>query len=278
MFPINLLRRSSRDHVATKDDRSRSRRVRARRNPVGLEPLEERQLLTTDIFMLVPGVTGSATASFAPKGSFELTSFAWGVSHPQTLGAGGFSGSLSAPNFSITKSFDSASIGLLGELANGKVNSTGAKVLVFKSGATAGGFVEELEYDFTREVVTSVQLSSSSGGDTPAESDTFSFTKVSVTEWTQTPSGGQGTPITVTINFAALSPGTIALSTLTAGVGASGSLANTADGHAAARVHGSHKAKAAGLNHGLAAHKLHVTQLAKSHRISAVAQSSVHGN
>ncbi len=136
--------------------------------------------------------------------------------------------------------------------------------------------MEELEYDFKNEVVTSAQLSS--GGDTPAESDTFSFTKVSVTEWTQTASGGQGPPVTVNINFAAESPGTIALSTLTAGAGASGTLANTADGHAAARFHGSHKAKAAGLKHGLAARKLRVTQLAKSHRISAIAQSSVHGN
>jgi hypothetical protein len=78
----------------------------------------------------------------------------------------------------------------------------------------------------------------------------------------------------VTINFAT----TLARSTLTAGVGASGGLANTADGHAAGRVHGSHKAKAADLNHRLASPTFHLTQLAKTHRISAVAQSLVHGN
>jgi hypothetical protein len=76
----------------------------------------------------------------------------------------------------------------------------------------------------------------------------------------------------VTIHFATDAPGTIARSTLTARFGTCGGLANSPDGHAAGRVLGSHKAKASGLNHGLAAHKLHVTQLAKTHRVSAVAQ------
>jgi type VI secretion system secreted protein Hcp len=270
MFPMNLLGRLGRDHVATKDETSRARRVRARRNPVGLEPLEERQLLTFNTYMLVPGVTGSATAASIPKGAFELTSFAWGASHTETVGATGFTSKLSAPNFSITKFLDSASIGLLKELAAGTNNPTGAKVLVFKSGLTP---LEVLEYDFTNLVVTSAQLSNSSGNAAPNESDTFAFTKVSVTEWIPTSTGGQGTPTTVSINF-----GPTALTTLTAGVGAFGGVVNTADVHAGARDHGSHKVKAAGVNHRLASHKLHVTQLSKTHRISAVAQSLGHGN
>jgi type VI protein secretion system component Hcp len=268
MFSMKSLRSLVHDHVATKDEDSRARSVRARRNPVGLERLEERQLLATDTFMVVPGVTGSATAPFAPKGSFELTSFTWGVSHAQTVGATGFSGPISAPNFSITKSFDSASIGLLQEVAAGTVDSTGAKVLVYTVGPNP---VEELEYDFKNLVVTSAQLSNSSSDSIPTESDTFSFTKVSVTEWTQ------GTPTTVNISFATNTLGTIARSTSTAGVGAPGGLAIT-DGHGAGRVHGSHKAKAAGLNHGLAAHKHHVTQLAKTHPTSAVAHRLLQGN
>jgi type VI secretion system secreted protein Hcp len=271
MFPINLLGRLGRDRVATKDESSRVRRVRARRNPVGVEPLEERQLLAFSTYMLVPGVTGSVTAASVPKGAFQLTSFQWGVGHPETVGTGAFSGKLSAPNFSITKFLDSASIGLLKELVAGTNNVTGAKVLVYKSGTTP---VEVLEYDFTNLVVTSAQLLGNSGDAAPTESDTFAFTKASVTEWTLSATGGQGTPTTVNINFGAAG----ALSTLTAGVGAFGSFANTADAHARARDHVSNKAKAAGLNRWLASHKLHVTRLAKTHRISALAQSLGHGN
>ena len=172
MFSMKSLRSLVRDHVATKDEDSRARSVRARRNPVGLERLEERQLLATDTFMVVPGVTGSATAPFAPKGSFELTSFTWGVSHAQTVGATGFSGPISAPNFSITKSFDSASIGLLQEVAAGTVDSTGAKVLVYTAGSNP---VEVLEYDFKNLVVTSAQLLSGARIPFRSESDMFSF-------------------------------------------------------------------------------------------------------
>jgi type VI protein secretion system component Hcp len=270
MFPMNLLRRLGRDHVATKDEGSRARRVRARRNPVGLEPLEERQLLTFNTYMLVPGVTGSATAASVPKGAFQITSFAWGASHVETVGAPGFTSNVSAPNFSITKIFDTASIGLLKELVAATNNPTGARVLVFNGAPTP---VEVLEYDFTNLVVTSAQLLNSSGNAAPIESDTFAFNKVSVTEWTLSPTGGQGTPTTVNISFFAPA----LLSTLTAGVGAFGGLANTADGHVGARNHGSHKAKVVGLNHRLGSHKLHVTRLAKTDRLSAVAQSLVHG-
>jgi type VI secretion system secreted protein Hcp len=274
MFPTNWLRRLGRHHVATKDESSRARRVRTRRNPVGLEPLEERQLLAFNTYMLIPGVTGSATAASVPKGAFPLASFAWGASHPEAVGATGFSAKLSAPNFSITKLFDSATIGLLKELAAGTVNLTGAEVLVFKSGTTP---VEVLEYDFTNLVVTSAQLSNSSGDATPTESDAFAFTKVRVTEWTVSPTGGQGTPTTVTINFATGTVGAAGGVGAPGGLGAPGGVANIADGHVGARVHGLHKAKTAGLNHRLASHKHHVTQLAKTHRISAIAQSLVHG-
>jgi hypothetical protein len=53
MFSMNLLRRLGHDKVSTKDEASRTGRVRARRNLGGLETLEERQLLASWACMLV---------------------------------------------------------------------------------------------------------------------------------------------------------------------------------------------------------------------------------
>ena len=136
MFPMNLLRRSGRDNVPTKDEASRTRSVRRRRYPVGLEPLEERQLLAIDMFMLIGDgtvVKGSTTAREAPQGSFKVSSFSWGVSNPATDGGRAGTSQPSAPDFSITKMLDTASVGLFHACTTAQPFSS-AKILVFQVG------------------------------------------------------------------------------------------------------------------------------------------------
>ena len=279
MFPMNLLRRSGRDNVPTKDKASRTKSLRRRRNPVGLEPLEERQLLAIDMFMLIGDgtvVKGSTTALEAPKGSFEVSSFSWGVSNPATDGGRAGTSSPSAPNLSITKMLDTASVGLFHVCTTAQTFSS-AKILVFQVGGPHGTPVEILEYDFTNLVVTSAQISGSAGEAHPGESDTFSFAKVQINFWTITSSGTQGTEFSASWDLT--SPASVStLSTSTAGVGASNGLDKTTALHTTPRANASHKAKAAEVNHRLATYKVAATQLSKTHRISAVAQRLVHGN
>jgi len=280
MFPMNLLRRSGRDNVPTKDEASRTRSVRGRRNPVGLEPLEERQLLAIDMFMLIGDgtvVKGSTTAPKVPQGSFEVSSFSWGVSNPATDGGRAGTSPPSAPNLSITKMLDTASVGLFHVCTTAQTFSS-AKILVFQVGGPHGTPVEILEYDFTNLVVTSAQISGSAGGAHPDESDTFSFTKVQINFWTITSSGTQGTEYTASWDFTQSPASVSTLSTSTAGVGASNGLDKTTALQTTPRANASHKAKAAEVNHRLATHQVAGTQLSKTHRISAVAQRLVHGN
>ena len=280
MFPMNLLRRSGRDNVPTKDEASRTRRVRGRRNPVGLEPLEERQLLAIDMFMQIGDgtvVKGSTTAREAPQGSFKVSSFSWGVSYPATDGGRAGTSPPSAPNFSITKMLDTASVGLSQGCTTAQPFSS-AKILVFQVGGPHGTPVEILEYDFTNFVVTSAQISGSAGEAQPGESDTFSFAKVQINYWTITSSGTQGTESSASWDLTQSPASVSTLSTSTAGVGASNGLDKTTALHTTPRANASHKAKAAEVNHRLATHKVAGTQLSKTHRISAVAQRLVHGN
>ena len=279
MFPMNLLRRSGRDNVPTKDEASRTRRVRGRRNPVGLEPLEERQLLAIDMFMLIGDgtvVKGSTTAPKVPQGSFEVSSFSWGVSNPATDGGRAGTSQPSAPDFSITKMLDTASVGLFHVCTTGQAFSS-AKFLAFEVGGPHGTPVEILEYDFTNFVVTGQRFSGSAGEAHPGESDTFSFAKVQINYWNITPSGTQGTKYSTSWDLT--SPASVStLSTSTAGVGAFNGLDKTTALHTTPRANASHKAKAAEVNHRLATHNVAGTQLSKTHRISAVAQRLVHGD
>jgi type VI protein secretion system component Hcp len=263
MFAMNLRRRFRRDNVPAKDEASRSRLVRARRNFVGVEPLEERQLLSAKIYMLIGDGTfpkGSATAANVPKGAFEVSSFVWGVSNPATIGGPGHGSNVSAPNFSITKSLDSASTGLFFACTLGTLFET-AEVLVLQRSGANGKEVKILEYDFSNLLVTSAVLSDDSGADLPTESDSFSFTAVQI-HYTAPPSPGEriGIQYITSWNFANSSPTfpantPVVVSTSTAGTGASKSLKKTADVHAAPKVNHSHKAEAAGLKNRLASRR-----------------------
>jgi type VI protein secretion system component Hcp len=280
MFPMNLLRRSGRENVPTKDKASRTKSVRRRRYPVGLEPLEERQLLAIiDMFMQIGDgtvVNGSTTAREAPPGSFEVSSFSWGVGNPATDGSRAGTTRARASDFSITKMLDTASVGLFQVCTTGQAFSS-AKFLAFDVGGPNGTPVEILEYDFTHFVVTGQRFSGSAGEAQPGESDTFSFAKVQINYWNITSSGTQGTKYSRTWDLT--SPASVStLSTSTARVAAFNALDKTTALHTTPTANASPTAKAAEVNHQLATHKLVGTQLSRTHRISADAHRLVHGN
>ena len=168
-----------------------------------------------------------------------------------------------APNFSITKQLDRASIGLFGASAQATEFKSGTEVLLVNAQTQEN----LLEYNFTNVYVTSAQLYGSSSDSRPVETDTFSFQSVKITYWLTTPTGSQ-MPYSVSYNFR--SKPTSDGSTSTPATGASTDPQTTAGAHAASHVHASHKANA--VDHGLANNKVSGTKLSKRHRIIAVGQ------
>jgi len=91
------------------------------------------------------------------------------------------------------KKADKASTQLFQACATGK-NFTKATVIMRKAGGE-GGQAPFLQYDFDTIMVESIQWSGSSGGDdTPMESVSFSFGKVSITYTPQNKDGSKGSP------------------------------------------------------------------------------------
>ena len=144
-----------------------------------------------DTFLLIDGVEGESTDE-AHKGEIEIYSFSWGASNPATIGSatsGSGAGKVSISGFNVMKKTDKASALLFKNCCTGTHFAT-AKVTLRKAG---GEKVEYLVYDFEEVYVDAVQWSGSTGGDdTPTESVSFTFGKVSATYKPQLPDGSLG--------------------------------------------------------------------------------------
>jgi type VI secretion system secreted protein Hcp len=128
-------------------------------------------------------VVGEATASGIPAGAFEIFSFSWGASNPTTVGTtgGGLSaGKVSVSSFNVMKKSEKSSPILFSSCCTGQHYTT-ATVVMRKAAGTAGKQSTFIQYNFADVMVESVQWSGSSGGDdTPTESVSFAFAKVTI--------------------------------------------------------------------------------------------------
>jgi len=149
-----------------------------------------------DTYLKIEGVEGEASAKGMEK-QIEIYSFSWGASNPVSVASSGgkglSAGRVSISSFNIMKKADKASTQLFQACATGK-NFTKATVIMRKAGGE-GGQAPFLQYDFDTIMVESIQWSGSSGGDdTPMESVSFSFGKVSITYTPQNKDGSKGSP------------------------------------------------------------------------------------
>ncbi len=150
-----------------------------------------------DSYLDLKDIPGESTAKGFEK-KIEIFSFSWGASAPVTIGpgTGGISASkVSISSFNIMKKTDIASPKLFSNCCLGKHIPT-MKVSMRKQ--TGAGQEAFLIYDFTEVMVESIQWSGSSGGDdTPTESVSFAFGKVTVEYKTQGADGKlvAGTPV-----------------------------------------------------------------------------------
>jgi type VI secretion system secreted protein Hcp len=152
-----------------------------------------------DTYVELTGIPGEATAENFEK-KIEIYSFSWGASAPVTIGPGssGISASrVSISSFNVMKKTDVASPKLFQACCTGE-HLAKMSVSMRKQTGTAGGQDVFLIYTFEEVMVESVQWSGSSGGDdTPTESVSFAFAKVTVEYKVQDKTGKltAGTPV-----------------------------------------------------------------------------------
>lgn len=151
-----------------------------------------------DTYAELTEIEGEATAKGFEK-KIEIYSFSWGASNPVTIGPGtsGAAGSrVSISSFNIMKKTDVASPKLFKACCLG-THIDKITVSMRKQTGT-GGQDAFLIYKFEEAFVESIQWSGSSGGDdTPSESVSFAFGKVTVEYKTQGKDGKlvAGTPV-----------------------------------------------------------------------------------
>lgn len=151
-----------------------------------------------DTYVELTDIEGEATAENFEK-KIEIFSFSWGASAPVNVGSGsaGISASkVSISSFNVMKKTDKASPKLFKACCTGD-HITKMTVSMRKQTGTGGQDVF-LIYTFETVFVESIQWSGSSGGDdTPTESVSFAFGKVTVEYKTQDKTGKlvAGTPV-----------------------------------------------------------------------------------
>ncbi|HET7275703.1 MAG TPA: type VI secretion system tube protein Hcp [Longimicrobiaceae bacterium] len=142
-----------------------------------------------DAFLKLEGVVGESTRAGFEK-QLEILSFSFGVSNPTTIGSasgGGGAGRASVSAFNLMKQSDAASPTLFQACASGK-HFPKATVTLQKAGGDKA--VPYLVYEFENCYIESIQWSGSTGGDdTPTESMSLAFGKVTITH---TPQAVQG--------------------------------------------------------------------------------------
>ena len=142
-----------------------------------------------------PNVEGESTASKFEK-QIEVYSFSWGANQPVTIGSGSSGaagGKVSISDFNFMKKLESSSTKLFSACCTG--NHFGkVTVTLRKAGGTANKQIVFNEYIMEEVYVSSYQLSGSSGGDdTPTESISMAFSKITFNYYPQKTDGGQGT-------------------------------------------------------------------------------------
>jgi len=137
-----------------------------------------------DTFLKIegPAVAGECTAT-GFTGQFEIYSFSWGASNPVTIGSGATgvsAGKVSISSFNVMKKTETASATLFSACCTGQ-HYDKATVTLRKATGESGGQQMFLQYVFENVMVESIQWSGSTvGDDTPTESISFAFGKVSI--------------------------------------------------------------------------------------------------
>ncbi len=147
-----------------------------------------------DAFLKIDGIDGESTRKGFEK-QIPILSFSWGGSNPSTIGVtgggGGGKGTLSSLN--IMKKADSSSPKFFQKCMEGEHIKKAALTLNKSGGKSPIDFVK---YELENIFVDSIQASGSEGGDdSPMESISLAFGKLTYTYTPQNPDGTKGAPV-----------------------------------------------------------------------------------
>lgn len=153
-----------------------------------------------DAFMYIEGgnpkCEGETTdKKYKDKKAFEIYSFSWGASNPNTIGSyggGAGGGKVQMSPIAVSKKSDRASSSLFLNCCKGTHFDKGTIVL-----RKAGGDnpVEFITYEFTELFVDSIHWAGGTGQEECSESVTFAFGKVDIKYTPQDEKGKAGTPV-----------------------------------------------------------------------------------
>jgi type VI secretion system secreted protein Hcp len=142
--------------------------------------------MALDIFLQLPGVDGESKDS-AHKGEIDVFAFSWGMSQPGSFhkGGGGGAGKVAVQDIFITKNTDRASTDLLLACCNGR-HIPEATLTVRKAGE------KPLEYltIHLEDVIISSYTIGSGGSETPIDSLSLTFNRITVEYREQDAKGG----------------------------------------------------------------------------------------
>ena len=149
-----------------------------------------------DVFLKLDNVTGESTSKGFEKW-IHIDAYSSGFSNPGStqVGGGGGAGKVSCQDFGLSKQFDRSSIDLFKGVTTGK-HFQKAEIDLVRTGRgdSPGGGVF-LKYEMQDVLVTSLSDSGASGGDnTPDESFSLNFAKLTVTYYVQD-NKGNSTPL-----------------------------------------------------------------------------------
>lgn len=158
--------------------------------------------MSFDAYIKLDEVKGEATAK-GFEGQLDVFSFSLGASNPAQLQGGGMgAGKVSLSSFNFMKKSDGASPQLFLKCCSGKPVPK-AVVTLRKAGGEQMPF---LVFELGDVMVESIQWSGSSGGDdTPTESVSIAFSKISITYNTQDKTGKKKDSIAGSWDLAAVS-------------------------------------------------------------------------
>ena len=147
----------------------------------------EEIVMAVDAFLKLAGIDGESTDD-KHKGWIELLSHSFGMSQPASAASatgGRTTERVNISDFSITKVEDKASPYLALACCDGR-HIKDVKVELCEASQDKHKYVEFVLEDV---IISSFQISGSSGGDKPAENITFNFGKI---KWEYTPLGHDG--------------------------------------------------------------------------------------
>lgn len=146
----------------------------------------------SDFLLKIDGIDGESTAD-KHKGYIDILSWSWGVAQAATLGSSARIGKACPTDMSLAKPVDKSSPPLISGAMGGTVSPTA--ILIGLRGGGGAAPQEYLKVEMKNVLVSSYQVSGSSGGGGATDAFSLRAGSMTVTYYPQKDDGTNGTPV-----------------------------------------------------------------------------------